>query len=206
MFQSFPLGDRSSVNSRGDFHLENITTYDTSPADHESKMDVDAETAEQKESAELKGTSKAAPVGPKADKTDKADKPLDAEALYPLFWSLQESFSQPLKLFDTAHFAKFKHSLAATMTTFEAIPNNDDASSANSTEASKQSLKRKRSEDESDLPEAFNPKYLTSKDLFTLEVNNTSSWLLDSLTFSRSAIFPFDAMCLFKPSLLWSSS
>lgn len=184
LFQSFPLGDRSSVNLRGEYHLENVTTYDMSPSEEDSKMDVDAQ-AEQKESQDPKGHSKGSTTTSK-----EADKPLETEALYPLFWSLQESFSQPLKLFDTGHFAKFKQSLEATIKTFRAIPKGGDSRPSKSTENPSQSLKRKRDEDDSDLPEAFNPKYLTSKDLFKLEVSACStSWFRISLTCHRSVIF-----------------
>jgi THO complex subunit 1 len=45
MFQSFPLGDRSSVNLRGEYHTENVTTFDVLPqtkADTE-KMDLESD-------------------------------------------------------------------------------------------------------------------------------------------------------------------
>lgn len=164
LFQSFPLGDRSSVNLRGEYHVENVTSYDTATTEDDSQMDVDAPNAQQHAPAERKGSSRATQAGSKD-----TDKPLEPEALYPLFWSLQESFSQPLKLFDTAHFSKFKHNLEATLKTFQAIKG-DDGRPAKAAESSKGSLKRKRSGTEDDLPEAFNPKYLTSKDLFKLEV------------------------------------
>src|ERR1700742_3142109 len=38
MFQSFPLGDRSSVNLRGEYHVENLTTYETEPADTDMEV------------------------------------------------------------------------------------------------------------------------------------------------------------------------
>ncbi|KAG5930159.1 hypothetical protein E4U53_002295 [Claviceps sorghi] len=162
LFQSFPLGDRSSVNLRGEYHAENVTTFEE-PADEngvptESKMDVDAPADTPR---------------PAAADTKESHKLYDPDSLYPLFWSLQESFSQPLKLFDSAHFTKFKSSLDATMKAFQAIHHSE--ASSRSLENSRRNLKRKRQEEEpGDATETFNPKYLTSKDLFELEISDLS--------------------------------
>ncbi|KAJ4309448.1 hypothetical protein N0V84_011497 [Fusarium piperis] len=153
MFQSFPLGDKSSVNLRGEYHVENVTTYEATTANNDSKMDVDTPT----------GGSKSTPRSNDAKKGDK-EKPLSTDALYPLFWSLQESFSQPKRLFEAAHLASFKESLGATMKFFQTIHND-----------SRRSLKRKRDGGEEDEnSNAFNPKYLTSRDLFDLEISDLS--------------------------------
>ncbi|WAO92960.1 Guanylate kinase-like domain-containing protein [Fusarium falciforme] len=153
MFQSFPLGDKSSVNLRGEYHVENVTTYETTAAENDSKMDVDMPT----------GVSKSTSRSNDAKKGDK-EKPLSTDALYPLFWSLQESFSQPKRLFEAANLASFKESLGATMKFFQTIHND-----------SRRSLKRKRDAGEEDEnSNAFNPKYLTSRDLFDLEISDLS--------------------------------
>ncbi|KAJ4264774.1 hypothetical protein NW762_005017 [Fusarium torreyae] len=159
MFQSFPLGDKSSVNLRGEYHVENVTTYETTPADDDSKMAVEEPAEQSKEQSESKST----PKSTDAKKGDK-DKPLSTDELYPLFWSLQEYFSQPKKLFETANLTSFKESLAATMKVFQTVHND-----------SRRSLKRKRENGEEDeSSNAFNPKYLTSKDLFDLEISDLS--------------------------------
>ncbi|PTB62237.1 hypothetical protein BBK36DRAFT_68618 [Trichoderma citrinoviride] len=164
MFQSFPLGDRSSVNLRGEYHVENVTSYERSEDD--SKMEIDTQTDTPKEQGDTKAATK--------NGAQDSSKALDPDTLYPMFWSLQESFSQPLKLFDTGHFAKFKGSLEATITAFQAI-HDDSISSSKSMENLKRTLKRKRDDDGTEtLPEAFNPKYLTSKDLFQLEISDLS--------------------------------
>lgn len=150
MFQSFPLGDKSSVNLRGEFHVENATTYEAA-LEAGSKMDVDTPVEEVKP-------------------TPRGEKPLDADALYPLFWSLQESFSQPKKLFERSHLNSFKESLQATMKAFESIRNDRDTRKA--ADEARRGLKRKRETGEDgDASNAFNPKYLTSRDLFELEVS-----------------------------------
>ncbi|KAL6875942.1 THO complex subunit 1 transcription elongation factor domain-containing protein [Trichoderma longibrachiatum] len=164
MFQSFPLGDRSSVNLRGEYHVENVTSYER--PDDDSKMEIDTQTDTPKEQGDAKGAAK--------NGAQESSKALDPDTLYPMFWSLQESFSQPLKLFDTGHFTKFKSSLEATITAFQAI-HDDSISSSKSMENLKRTLKRKRDDDGAEmLPEAFNPKYLTSKDLFQLEISDLS--------------------------------
>lgn len=152
MFQCFPLGDRSSVNLRGEYHVENVTTYEVNGNEDVSKMDIDAEAAPAAANGEKKGDARGTPV--------KEGSRLSSEELYPLLWSLQESFSQPTTLFDAAKFSHFKRSLEETMKAFESLPADDQ-----------RSLKRKRNEDgTASAPEAFNPKYLTSQDLFELEV------------------------------------
>lgn len=160
MFQSFPLGDKSSVNLRGEYHVENVTTFDQAPAKTEAdpdKMDVDSDDKTKK---------------------DKQDEAMDPEELYPIFWSLQESFNQPKKLFDPYNFAAFKSGLEATLAVFQA--NKLDTSSREQQKLDKQmeengqGLKRKRVDDENDLAGAYNPKYLTSRDLFKLEISDES--------------------------------
>ncbi|PMB73517.1 THO complex subunit 1 [Beauveria bassiana] len=154
MFQCFPLGDRSSVNLRGEYHVENVTTYETTANGDATKMDVDAETngeemADAKDGKPKEGSSR-----------------LSSEELYPLLWSLQESFSQPTTLFDSAKFSRFKHSLEETMKAFESLHADDQ-----------RSLKRKRNDEDegaTTIAEAFNPKYLTSQDLFELEISDLS--------------------------------
>lgn len=152
MFQCFPLGDRSSVNLRGEYHVENITSYEAASVDQASKMDVDTETTAPEGTDGKEDTN--------GTKSKEGEKRLTAEELYPLFWSLQESFSQPMRLFDSSNFAEFKSSLEATMKAFEALHADDQ-----------RGQKRKRNDENAEnAAETFNPKYLTSSDLFELEV------------------------------------
>ncbi|KAK1779279.1 THO complex subunit 1 transcription elongation factor-domain-containing protein [Copromyces sp. CBS 386.78] len=178
LFQSFPLGDRSSVNLRGEYHVENVTTWDQLPAKAEDasadSMDVDTET--QGESTQKTGDQRSTPKAGAEDAKRQQEKALDLEALYPVFWSLQESFNQPKKLFEPAQFASFKSGLEATMATFQSIKVDQSARSRDSkdkSDESKRALKRKRGEGEDDeLANGFNPKYLTSRDLFKLEIGD----------------------------------
>lgn len=165
VFQCVPLGDRSSVNLQGEYHVENVTTFETDVVDDGSKMDVDTATPTRSDKAGSKtnGDSKKGPES------------LSSDALYGLFWPLQESFSQPLTLFEPSSMKKFKHSVEQTILKFESYPPNDAPRHQATQEESGQGLKRKRGDDGDDADDAletFNPKYLTSKDLFELEVND----------------------------------
>lgn len=171
MFQSFPLGDKSSVNLRGEYHVENVTTYDQPPSKGDEPaseaMEVDSEAAAKE--AEQKGSSlKAVTFDPKKLP---GGQPLDTDEFYPVFWSLQDSFSQPKKLFDAAYFARFRGAMETTMTAFRAIPV-ENAGPSRTAEEARMNLKRKREDEDEDLANAFNPKYLTSRDLFELEVSS----------------------------------
>ncbi|KAM4055350.1 THO complex subunit 1 transcription elongation factor domain-containing protein [Hirsutella rhossiliensis] len=167
LFQSFPLGDRSSVNLRGEYHVENVTNFEPPRASEEdSKMVIDDQIMP-KDSTDTKAGNKAVPK-----KTSKA---FDPDSLYASFWSLQECFSQPLKLLVPTHMAHFKNNLGATLKAFQAIHNGEGAQSSKSMENMRRDLKRKREEDEAgDGLATFNPKYLTSKDLFELEISDLS--------------------------------
>lgn len=175
LYQSFPLGDRSSVNLRGEYHVENVTTYDKDlPKKEEDaeKMDVDTQDGDASNTPDPKGASKAVSFDGK--KGQQTEKPLEPDALYPIFWSLQSSFNQPKKLFDATHFSEFKAGLEATMSNFRSIKPDQGSrpiKQEKQTDDTKRNLKRKREDsDEDELASAFNPKYLTSRDLFELEV------------------------------------
>lgn len=173
LFQSMPPGDKSSVNLRGEYHIQNATTYDQvgpKAEPQEDKMDVDSKEGVEHTQGKVVSFS---------EKKDAAsEKAFDADALYPVFWSLQESFNQPKKLFDPSHLRQFKSGLQATMTAFKANPVQHDKKTSKQADE-KRGLKRKLDTEDDGVLAAFNPKYLTSRDLFELEVralvHNTES-------------------------------
>jgi THO complex subunit 1 len=188
MFQSFPLGDRSSVNLRGEFHTENVTTFDVLPSKIDSMdVDIDQDTDAKASSTPAKeganGVGKKPVDGPsnsvRGVSFSKSDRPIDADQLYPMFWSLQQSFSQPKNLFDGTKFASFQAGLEATMVMFRSVRVESSGRSSRIAEEPKRGTKRKRGQGDDDLANAFNPKYLTSRDLFELEVGLVVlySWL-----------------------------
>ncbi|KAF2843135.1 nuclear matrix protein [Patellaria atrata CBS 101060] len=185
LFQSFPLGDKSSVNLRGEFHVENVTTFeDTRPESttHDDVMDVDSKPLESVLSAEKieKGTSSEVPtvtvnasdtagsVIHNKDTKDASNKTLDADTLYPRFWALQHAFSNPPLLFSQEYLEGFKSGLETTLAKFMEVPKIIQAKANDS----KKGTKRNHTEMRDDFASTFNPKYLTSKDLFILELSD----------------------------------
>jgi THO complex subunit 1 len=179
LFQSFPLGDKSSVNLRGEFHVENVTVYDKDnqkSADAIKPMDIDVAPGETGSEA---GTPAAASVaieetpgaGKAPVKSAKDDSPPDLDSLYPIFWAMQANFSCPTRLFQAENLTSFKQSLSATLECFQKVHSNISAST-NRLDESKRSLKRKRSVTGSEFSNSVNTKYLTNRDLFDLEVHD----------------------------------
>lgn len=156
LFQSFPLGDKSSVNLRGEFHVENVTTYDDDNQEHEDaggRMEIDG-----------------AKKNTNGKQTDGADGKVDLNDLYPVFWSMQSLFSSPTRLFDKSSMQQFKDGIKQTMTCFTQV-----GQKPNGPDPERRGLKRKRGNangENTELNAAFNPKYLTNRDLFDLEIHD----------------------------------
>lgn len=187
LFQTFPLGDKSSVNLRGEFHVENTTKFEVSdilPSHDGERMAIDpepvkAETGTPKAATPQPPTkpgSKAVPIKAAPKKVE--EEVLSSNALYPVFWRLQQDFSDPTRLFAPGHFQVFKNGLANTITKFKKTPTVVQTKSA---EDSKRGTKRKLGEDgmngvnvtdSDDAVDNYNPKYLTSQDLFDLELSD----------------------------------
>lgn len=168
MFQSFPLGDKSSVNLRGNFHVENVTTFEDFLKDssaNEDAMQVDSEPGPE---AQHQSDERIVKLGTSDKPADKKVPVMDTESLYPVFWSLQHSFSNPPRLFEEDHFKHFQKSLEATIAKFRAVPKVIQAGDSDRNKGQKD-----RTEDSFDaFANTYNPKYLTSRDLFKLEVRN----------------------------------
>ncbi|KAJ9299271.1 hypothetical protein DTO271G3_2893 [Paecilomyces variotii] len=172
LFQSFPLGDKSSVNLRGEYHTENVTTFDevSREAQKEKPEEESAAAKEEKAGDTVDATTK--PSDAKKEK-DAGKEPVDLDTLYPIFWGLQATFSAPTRLFDPGHFASFKNGLEATLSTFKRTNTElDPRSGAKGSDEARRGTKRKRTTDGSEVTNSFNPKYLTSRDLFSLEISD----------------------------------
>lgn len=187
LFQSFPLGDKSSVNLRGQFHTENATHFDLAPKKSEdaiTPMELDTDSARPVSSggqtplsntADAEASQKAGrstPIPSKLRAETKAQEaPPDLDTLFPEFWSLQKLFSQPTRLFEAASMAQFKEGMSATLACFKSIATSTSASS--NTADSVRGTKRKRSEmNGTRVAQPYNPKYLTNRDLFDLEIHD----------------------------------
>lgn len=207
MFQSFPLGDRSSVNLRGEYHVENVTIFEDLPAKAETHQDVAMDIDKQEEGISVTkedissttGNGSATDHAVTADKATKStqEEPQggtsELDTLYPIFWSLQESFSMPTRLFDTNHFQVFKDGLDLTIRKFQSVHQELQArGTSRQLDESKRPTKRKRNSLDEEVSNSINPRYLTSRDLFDLEVSKYLFVLsFDHLTYIRSAILHF---------------
>ena len=184
MFQCFPLGDKSSVNLRGEYHTDNVTVFDPSPekSDNAIKpMEVDTDGPNQipsgaqtpastaPDSDVISKTGRSTPL-PRPTKSEPkpTEAPPDLDVLYPKFWSLQTIFSSPTRLFDSSTMTQFKEGLNLTLTTFKTITTTSTASAPST------GSKRKHSQVNatSSTSTPFNPKYLTNRDLFDLEIHD----------------------------------
>jgi THO complex subunit 1 len=182
LFQSFPLGDKSSVNLRGEYHVENVTIFD---AEHKKSEDAikpmelnskdGAQEVSEAGTPAVSGVDTADGQTPskttsKAPPSNTAELQPDLDALYPQFWDLQSYCSAPTRLFDANNLKPFKEGIAATMACFQQM--GAHSAPSNRQEESKRGIKRKRSETGNEIASTFNPKYLTNRDLFDLEVHD----------------------------------
>lgn len=193
LFQSFPLGDRSSVNLRGEYHVENVTVYEELPPKFEVGLEDEMDIDKENRTREIEDGAKKAGQEPTTEQTDgsgeqngassktvKFDAPEekprenapDMDTLYPVFWSLQMNFSTPTRLFDETNLQRFRSGLEATMRKFREVHQDLQARGTSKLpDENKRGVKRKRIGQEDELSSSFNPKYLTSRDLFDLEVS-----------------------------------
>ncbi|KAI9704526.1 MAG: hypothetical protein M1820_005600 [Bogoriella megaspora] len=207
LFQVFPLGDKSSVNLRGEFHTANTTTFEDLEVRDTVMQDVGDETVEEAQQDEKRETSgdkiasenigenqgvtaseatkEGAQVSQptssvKHDDSKKSPKSEDKEVsndeLYPIFWRLQEYFSNPPRLFDGEHFITFKQSLQLTIAKFKSIPTELQQNTA----SVRANTRHKAENEDEDIDtngtdgyrDVYNPKFLTGRELFDLELSD----------------------------------
>jgi THO complex subunit 1 len=150
VFQTFPLHDRSSVNRQGDYNSENVTTFDDLP----EKDGKDQDVSMTEDSAD----------GADGKPDDNHKSAAQADELYAEFWGLQKSFAYPPRVFDSDALDEFKKGFEATLAKFKDMPKV-------MAESVRLDSKRKADfGDQEDFANSFNPKYLTSRELFELEV------------------------------------
>ncbi|MCJ1431102.1 hypothetical protein MMC27_000453 [Xylographa pallens] len=173
--------------------MDNITTYDQTHAQISSnpdRMDVDLDdttksnlTGQDRTSNNIKELplSVINPEAPKDAKVVKVESKgleskesaIDADALYPVFWSLQDYFSAPTRLFEATNMKSLRSSLEATLIQFKEVQKDVEVrSSSRPPEENKRGKKRKRGGNGEETASSFNPKYLTSRDLFELEISD----------------------------------
>lgn len=103
---------------------------------------------------------------------------LDIDTLYPVFWSLQYSFSNPPRLFNEDNFKEFQKGLEATLAKFKEVPKVIQSGDSER----KKGAEPQSDENYDEFASSFNPKYLTSRDLFKLEVRNVRASRYEAMT------------------------
>ncbi|KAJ8328681.1 hypothetical protein QVD99_004433 [Batrachochytrium dendrobatidis] len=142
---TYPLSERSGVNVRGEYNVGNVTVFE--PASNSNEMDDNKE--------------------PNLDSLKtKAE-------FYHCFWSLQEYFSNPTLLFDISHFTKFQTGVEKVVKIFDDIQKESDQNTGSDRERRKVGEKKHRVPTIADARnDYFFPKFLTSTNLFDLELND----------------------------------
>ena len=173
------------MNLRGEYHVENVTIFEDLlakvEAHQDGAMDIDKhedgvlETNDPTSKTENGDNVDHAVVADRTTKLTQEEvqgKTSDLDTLYPIFWSLQESFSMPTRLFDTNHFQMFKKGLDTTIRKFQSVHQELQArGTSRQLDESKRPTKRKRNSLDEEVSNSINPRYLTSRDLFDLEVS-----------------------------------
>ena len=168
-------------------------------AGHEGQQEAGQHETEKAQYETEKATKPAVSEQKEDKEKQEEEEGVDLNKLYPMFWSLQAYFSAPTKVFDPQYFASFKAGLEATLSIFRGIKTEDEGhTNSKALEDMRRATKRRRTSDGQEFSAKFNPKYLTSRDLFGLEV---SIWFVVfslHLIYShpiRSAILPLDDTC-----------
>ncbi|PNS17111.1 hypothetical protein CAC42_7165 [Sphaceloma murrayae] len=171
LFQVFPLGEQSSVNLRGEFHTDNVTLFEEEPGSGSLSASEDMMDTEVKSPDDAEPPTKRSKRRKSSSKKAKRQVD-DIGKFYPIFWRIQRDFSNPLRLTESDEaFATFKLSLESTIAKFSSTPVVNTKSTTDNTRGAK----RKRGNDEgNDYQSNYNPKYLTSKELFELELSDLS--------------------------------
>ncbi|KAG9957610.1 nuclear matrix protein, partial [Aureobasidium melanogenum] len=177
LFQTFPLGDKSSVNLRGEYHTENVTVFEKDPptdVEAPEPMDIimEGDAGAESQSKDTDGTSTPSNKDQtKAQTEKKGDEVKDENSeFYPIFWRLQHDFSNPTRLFEDENFSPFKDGIEKTLMKFKKTPVVAQTKSAGDAQ---RGIKRKLGDETGDqYASNYNPKYLTSRELFELELSD----------------------------------
>ena len=180
LFQVFALGDHSSANLRGAFHVDNVTTFEKELerlplADSNEAMDIERPVAASAtEGQQRDGAQEGQNLQDVTATPHTADH--EDNRLYSVFWRLQQDFSVPTRLFEDDAFAIFKEGLETTLAKFEKSTTVVETKSIGE---EPRGTKRKLGQESKTLyDDTYNPKYLTSRELFELEVSHEQIMML----------------------------
>ncbi|KTW30809.1 hypothetical protein T552_00521 [Pneumocystis carinii B80] len=166
----FPLRERSGLNLRGDFHVENITVWeDMNHNFHEN----------QKQQGEIKKEDKISDKEKKRDISDNEKKEkIPLNTFYTIFWSMQKFFSDPSLLYNSKEMQEFKLNASIVLDKIKSLE--DEQRKANEVKIENrkgdrkkkpESLKYQQSHDYFEMH--FFPKFLTSFKLFKLQLTDS---------------------------------
>ncbi|KAG4302276.1 hypothetical protein PCK1_001548 [Pneumocystis canis] len=166
----FPLRERSGLNLRGDFHIENVTIFDN--LKNSVNDDLKRQDEIQKNNGILNNKDK------KSESYDHERKEkISHEAFYTVFWSVQNFFSDPSLLYNPKGFQEFKSNTSIILDKIKSL---EDELKINETKLDSKKSDRKRktdflkSQSVQDYFQAFfNPKFLTSYKLLKLELSDS---------------------------------
>lgn len=150
----FPLSERSAVNLRGEYNLDNVTIYEEVPAsDNDDKQETGVATEA---------------------KQNNENTTISSDSFYTTFWSLQQYFNNPAQLTTAPTILARFHANASTVIEslqgiMATMPKHEQAQ-----KSSKDSSNRSSAEIDAVVRGHFTPKFLTSKKLLKLELADSS--------------------------------
>ena len=167
----FPLKEKSGLNLVSQFNVDNKTLYNVKSEFSPPPVKVEAPPAVKMEEGELDSVTDAdsSAVGGEGGAVTtttngKSDAPIVDHVLYKKFWSLQDFFNKPTKLYDKNIWKGFHSHLNAVLKVFENFKMEDVKTSSSSSSAS-----------------LFTPtddvifaKYLTNEKLLDLQLNDST--------------------------------
>lgn len=168
--RAFPLSEKSGLNIRGSFNVENVTTYQKSDLTEDQEMgDADAE-----EKSTENTTSTTSEVAEKSDSKLEAAVHNHVSQDYEVFWSLQDYFRDPTQLLSQSGVEVFKSKAGRVAEILKSVQVKSGKRSFRESSAYSLALTSnagsKNDVDEEDGEAQFVPKWLTSPDLFELEL------------------------------------
>lgn len=165
--RAFPLSEKSGLNIRGSFNVENVTIYHKADDSEDQNMrDVDTEMKDAENATEEAST--------KSDNKAETRAASNASEDYEVFWSLQDYFRDPTQLLSQSGIESFKSKAGRVAEILKSVQVKSGKRSFRDTAAYSLALTSnvggKNDADDEDGKAQFVPKWLTSPDLFELEL------------------------------------
>lgn len=157
----FPLSERSAVNLRGEYNIDNVTTYEDTTIEEVSMIDDQSSEATKQTTTEA---------------TETILRGVSIDQLYTTFWSLQKFFNNPVQLISAPMILmQFRTAITRVIEALEqiedaTIPSNNENGSADLPTT----VPPQAAASAAEVRAYFTPKVLTSKNLLALELADLS--------------------------------